>query len=166
LFPEANLDDAALLAKGVRFGKGLQLVNVLRDLPADLLQGRCYLPAERLSAIGLKPEDLLQSGNEPRLRPLYQEYLNRAEAHLQAGWDYTNTLPRRHTRVRLACAWPILIGIKTLELLRSGNVLEAQRRIKVGRPEIKRIMVRSILRYPFASAWKNQFPRSAVLSPA
>jgi farnesyl-diphosphate farnesyltransferase len=166
LFPEANLDDAALLAKGVRFGKGLQLVNVLRDLPADLLQGRCYLPAERLSAIGLKPEDLLQSGNEPRLRPLYQEYLNRAEAHLRAGWDYTNTLPRRHTRVRLACAWPILIGIKTLELLRSGNVLEAQRRIKVGRPEIKRIMVRSILRYPFASAWKNQFPRSAVLSPA
>src|ERR1035437_4249784 len=30
LFPQAPLDDAFLLANGVRFGKGLQLVNILR----------------------------------------------------------------------------------------------------------------------------------------
>ena len=43
LFPKLRLDDAQLLADGVRFGKGLQLVNILRDLPADLKKGRCYL---------------------------------------------------------------------------------------------------------------------------
>src|SRR5204863_9598771 len=43
LFPKAKLDDAWMLAQSVRFGKGLQLVNILRDLPADLRLGRCYL---------------------------------------------------------------------------------------------------------------------------
>ena len=52
LFPQAPVDDAFLLANGVRFGKGLQLVNILRDVAADLRQGRCYLPAERLAALG------------------------------------------------------------------------------------------------------------------
>ena len=41
LFPKLRLDDTQLLADGVRFGKGLQLVNILRDLPADLKKGRC-----------------------------------------------------------------------------------------------------------------------------
>ena len=31
-------------ARGARFGQGLQLINVLRDLPRDLRIGRCYLP--------------------------------------------------------------------------------------------------------------------------
>src|SRR6266478_1488246 len=48
LFPTAALDEGALIQNGIRFGKGLQLVNVLRDLPADLRQGRCYLPEDRL----------------------------------------------------------------------------------------------------------------------
>ena len=104
------MDDAFLLANGVRFGKGLQLVNILRDVAADLRNGRCYLPAERLAGTGLKPEDLLQPANEPRLRPLYHAYLDRPTATSLAGWAYTNALPRRCVRVRLACAWPILIG--------------------------------------------------------
>ena len=40
LFPGAKLDDTQLLVDGIRFGKGLQLVNILRDLPADLKNGR------------------------------------------------------------------------------------------------------------------------------
>ncbi len=89
LFPKAALDDTLLLANGVRFGKGLQLVNILRDVPADLRRGCCYLPAERLASLGLEPADLLNPANEPHLRPLYDDYLDRAEGHLQAGWAYT-----------------------------------------------------------------------------
>ncbi|MEY2465523.1 MAG: farnesyl-diphosphate farnesyltransferase [Verrucomicrobiota bacterium] len=153
LFPDANLDDAFLLANGVRFGKGLQLVNILRDLPKDLVQGRCYLPNEQLSALGLKPEDLLKPETEPKLRPLYNEWLDRAEAHLAAGWEYTNRIPFCQMRVRLACAWPILIGRKTIDRLRLGNVLDPQQRIKITRGEVRKIISQSILRYPFPRAW-------------
>jgi farnesyl-diphosphate farnesyltransferase len=155
LFSRDTLDDAALLANGVRFGKGLQLVNILRDVPADLRKGRCYLPKQSLSEIGLTPADLLQPANEPRLRPLYNRYLDFAEAHLAAGWNYTNSLPRRAMRVRLACAWPILIGLKTIARLRTGNVLDPQQRIKISRPEVRQIMLRSFVRYPFPAAWRN-----------
>ncbi len=59
LFPKARLDDSQLIADGVRFGKGLQLVNILRDLPADLNKGRCYLPMDKLEPVKLFPEILL-----------------------------------------------------------------------------------------------------------
>jgi farnesyl-diphosphate farnesyltransferase len=155
LFPETAVDESSLLANGVRFGKGLQLVNILRDLPSDLRQGRCYLPAERLAECGLKPEDLLMPDTEPRLRPAYQAHLDRAEDHLKAGWIYTNDLPRTCVRVRLACALPILIGLETLKLLRSGNVLDPTKRIKVPRGQVKKLMVRSALYYAWDPAWRG-----------
>jgi len=153
LFPRAQLDEALLIANGVRFGKGLQLTNILRDLPVDLRQGRCYLPSQALLACGLQPQDLLRPENEARLRPLYDAWLDRAAAHLRAGAAYTNALPRSCVRVRLACAWPILLGFETLKLLRAAKVLEAQNRIKASRSRVRTLMVRSIVLYPWSGAW-------------
>jgi farnesyl-diphosphate farnesyltransferase len=164
LFPNAPLDDARLLADGVRFGKGLQLVNILRDLPADLRKGRCYLPAEELAEAGLTPADLLEPANEARLRPLHDRYLDRAEAHLGAGWAYTNALPWRCARVRLACAWPILIGVKTIQRLRAANRLDPRQRVKVARREVRQIIVRSVLRYPWPAAWQRMVAAPALIS--
>jgi farnesyl-diphosphate farnesyltransferase len=155
LFPQTYLSDSWLLAHSVRFGRGLHLVTILRDLPADLRQGRCYLPAERLASCALKPADLLRPGNEPRLRPLYNDYLTRADFHLQAGWAYINALPRGSIRLRLACAWPILIGQETLKRLWATNVLDCQHRIKVSRGRVKRLMFRSVLLYPWQGAWRR-----------
>ena len=140
---------------GVRFGKGLQLVNILRDIPADLAKGRCYLPSEKLTAIGLAPPDLLRPENEPKFRPLYKHYLDLAEWHLAAGWEYTNLIPFGQVRVRLACAWPILIGLKTIARLHSGNVLDPQQRIKVNRAEIRQIILGSVIYYPFPYIWRR-----------
>jgi farnesyl-diphosphate farnesyltransferase len=157
LFPKAKLDDAQLLANGIRFGKGLQLVNILRDLPADLRKGRCYLPAEKLDEAGLRPAGLLSPANEAKFLPLYHRYLDAAESHLAAGWAYTNSLPRGCNRVRLACAWPILIGVKTIERLRAANVVELQRGVKISRSEVRGILLRSVLSYPLPGAWQKLF---------
>jgi farnesyl-diphosphate farnesyltransferase len=162
LLPQATLDWTILLANGVRFGKGLQLVNILRDLPADLRKGRCYLPAARLAACGLAPHELLQPATAARFRPLYHALLDQAQAHLAAGWDYTNALPRTCVRVRLACAWPILIGIKTLGQLRVRNVLDPEQRIKISRREVRRLITRSVICYPWASAWRGLFAKIAA----
>jgi farnesyl-diphosphate farnesyltransferase len=159
LFPDAPLDGDLLLRNGVRFGKGLQWVNILRDVPQDLRKGRCYLPRQSLAAAGLNPGDLLASGNLERFRPLYDQWLAGAEAHLAAGWDYTNALPGGQFRLRLACAWPILIGVRTLRKLRHENVLDDTRRVKVSRPEIRALMARSILLSAWPSAWREQFGR-------
>jgi farnesyl-diphosphate farnesyltransferase len=157
VFPRAALDDSFLLKTAVKFGKGLQLVNILRDLPADLRRGRCYLPGDQLAAGGLSGADLLRPETEPRLRPIYDVQLCRAASYLAAGWDYTNALPWRHARVRLACAWPILIGTRTIAGLRRANVLDPDQHVKITRRDVRRILARTVLLYPFRGAWRNLF---------
>ena len=151
--PKVSLEE--LIQKGVRFGKGLQLVNILRDVPSDLRLGRCYLPEGSLGKVGLNPEDLLDAANEQKVRPAYNELLETAEGHLKIAWSYVLDLPRSWMRVRLACALPVLIGVKTLNKLRSEDVLNPDRRIKVSRDEVKRIIRASVLFYPVESVWRN-----------
>jgi farnesyl-diphosphate farnesyltransferase len=157
VFPEAALNDDILLTNAVRFGKGLQLVNILRDLPKDLRQRRCYIPNDQLSRHGLKPRDLLSADSIDRFRPLYQYYLQQAEDHLLAGWQYTAMLPFGCVRIRLACAWPILIGARTIALLRTGNILDDRHRIKLSRSNIRRLILRSIIYYPNRKLWERLF---------
>jgi len=157
VFPAASLDDGILLENGIRFGKGLQLVNILRDLPADLREGRCYIPEARLSEHGLRPQDLLDASAISRFRPLYESYLRQAEDHLSSGWQYTARLPFGCARVRLACAWPILIGVKTLAHLRIHNVLESRDRVKLSRSEVRRLVLLSLILYPCPPAWNRLF---------
>jgi len=157
LFPRAELDDYRLIADGVRFGKGLQLVNILRDLPADLKNGRCYLPLEKLAPAGLTPERLLAAENEASFRRVFRAHLELAEAHLEAGWHYINTLPFRQFRVRLACAWPVLLGLKTIGRLRAAGVADLQRRVKVPRREVQTMMLRSALACPVPFLWRRLY---------
>ncbi len=166
LFPNATLDEKQFLADGIRFGKGLQLVNILRDLPADLKNGRCYLPTQRLDEAKLFPEILLSPAAAEKFLPLYHEYLDKAESHLAAGWRYTNTLPYFQFRVRLACAWPILIGQRTMAKLRAADAADLRARVKVSRSEVWRIILLSALACPLPFLWRKQFvpTRKAVAS--
>ena len=135
---------AAMIEKGIRFGKGLQLTNILRDIPRDLRNGRCYLPAPRLREAGLQPQDLLRPETSARVRPLLDEYLDRALLHLDVGWDYTMSIPPRLLHLRLACIWPIWIGLQTLaQLRRTQNLLDPAVTVKITRPDIYRIMASS-----------------------
>lgn len=161
LFPHAQLNEKQLIADGIRFGKGLQLVNILRDLPADLKKGRCYLPMEKLGPAGLLPQTLLSPSSQAKFLPLYHHYLDQAASHLAAGWNYTNTLPFSQFRVRLACAWPILIGARTIERLRTANVDQLQERVKVLRNEVRGVIARSVLAYPFPFLWRKLFSTAA-----
>lgn len=142
-------------ALGIRFGKGLQLVNILRDIPKDLRIGRCYLPRQTLREAGLRPADLLSPETTKKFRPLYQRYLDLTLAHLDCGRRYTLAIPTSLWRLRLACSWPILIALKTVALLReSRDVLDPARRVKVSRGEVYRIVLRSLLACR-SNSWLN-----------
>lgn len=148
-------DPEPWINRGIRFGRGLQLVNVLRDVAEDLQRGRCYLPAKRLKELNLAPEDLRHPDRFPQLQPLYREYLARARNHLAAGWEYTLALPYRQFRLRLACAWPILIGQATLDSLHAANPLHPDRRIKISRSAIYQILIRSTIASSFPAWWQS-----------
>jgi farnesyl-diphosphate farnesyltransferase len=135
---------AEMKDRGVRFGRGLQMTNVLRDIPRDLRIGRCYLPRQDLAALSLTPEDLLDPRAIPKARPLIEDLLAVTLGHYDAGWSYTMAIPRSEPRLRLACAWPLLIGLRTLALLQQAdNLLDPAARIKVPRKEAYQILLRS-----------------------
>jgi farnesyl-diphosphate farnesyltransferase len=140
----ARWDRSTMAARGVRFGKALQLTNVLRDVPADLRHGRCYLPARELAALGLAPRDLLDPGTTPRARPVLARWLGTTLAHYDAAWSYALAIPRAEWRMRLACVWPLLIGLATLAALaRHPDPLAAASPIKVPRRAVRGILARS-----------------------
>ncbi len=130
---------------GIRFGKALQWTNILRDIPRDLRNGRCYLPAKDLGEVGLVPSDLYHPHAYKELKPLYFRYLDHVLKHYEAAWEYTMAIPKSCPRVRLACIWPIWIGLETLALLRcTDNPLEATQRIRISRWRVYTIMLLSL----------------------
>jgi farnesyl-diphosphate farnesyltransferase len=139
-------------ARGVRFGKALQMTNVLRDLPRDLRIGRCYLPRQALAGLGLAPADLLSPGAVGRARPLIHRLLRSTLEHYEVAWQYTLAIPPAEVRMRLACAWPLLIGLGTLELLAaSPDLLNPGRRIKLSRAAVRSTIARSAI-----TVWSNR----------
>lgn len=141
----AGWDREAMRRRGVRFGKGLQMTNVLRDLPKDLRIGRCYLPRQELEALGLQPADLLDPTAVVKVKPLLRSLLALTLDHYQEGWAYTLQIPRHEVRMRLACIWPLFIGLKTLALLeRSPNLLDPGVVIKIPRGAVYGMMARSL----------------------
>ena len=122
---------------GIRFGKALQMINILRDIPEDLRFGRCYIPGHRLEEHALTPDDLLDSNNIGTFRPLYDEYLDLTSRHLDAAVEYIRMIPERQFRLKAASMLPVLIGQITVTLLREGNILDSEEKIKVTRDEMK-----------------------------
>jgi farnesyl-diphosphate farnesyltransferase len=130
-----------LLHWGRRFGQGLQLVNILRDLPADLRAGRCYLPAEQLRAAGLEPAEMLYAPE--RVRPVFEHWLHRAEEWLAAGESYVRGI--HGGRLRFSVSLPRRLGQETLRLLQRHPPLETPFRVKIHRGTVFRCAVGALL---------------------
>jgi farnesyl-diphosphate farnesyltransferase len=122
---------------GIRFGKALQMINILRDIPEDLRFGRCYIPEPSLAEHGLVPNQLLEPDNIDVFRPLYDSYLDLTSGHLDAAVEYIRMLPDRQFRLKAATMLPVLIGQRTVTLLREGNILDSDEKIKITRDEMK-----------------------------
>ncbi len=132
----SDLAEAEMVRLGVGYGKGLQLINILRDAGADLRAGRCYLPQDQLEAAGIAPDELLQKPE--RAGHVLSFWQAKARSGLEAGIDYACAI--RNRRVRFATALPALIGARTLALLKSAGPDALQRNVKIGRAEVRRIL--------------------------
>ena len=126
---------------GVRFGKGLQLTNIVKDIAHDLQRGRCYVPAPMLAEAGLTGRDLLDQRNRARFQPVLSKLVRMAVEHLDQGWLYAMAVPRYETRLRLSCMWPILSAGESLKLvMNSSDLLNPAVKVKIPRSQVYQIM--------------------------
>lgn len=105
-----------LLPKAVAFGKALQLTNILKDFPHDLLQGRCYLPVPHMQfsesfRIENNPQGLVNQVLE--IYPtLIQDWRTQALNYLEDAQFYTQAMGNR--RIRFSVMVPMHLAYKTL----------------------------------------------------
>ncbi len=99
-----------LAALGIAYGKGLQLVNILRDRQGDAKIGRVYVEDQR-----------------------FAEVKEQARQGLEAGLRWVAEV--NNGRVRFACVPPARIGLETLDRISvdSGPV-------KISRDAVRRVL--------------------------
>lgn len=104
-----------MIEVGIRYGCGLQLVNILRDQAEDEARGRRYLCSPAA------------------------QWMKRAERYLQDGVDYSTRLGC--FKLRFASMLPALIGLSTLNLMKRSN---SKVRVKVPRRTVYACMLRAV----------------------
>lgn len=104
----------------VEFGKALQWVNILRDVPRDQSESRYYLPAlER-----------------PEFAERFGQGIRRALAAFDTAIDYPLQFPIDRWRDRIATFLLLVLGYRTLERLLLDGGPRPGARSKVSRKEV------------------------------
>jgi len=113
--------EAELVELGIEYGKGLQIVNILRDLPEDLKAGRCYLPVTNTEdKVGLMKE--------------FSRWRGRAVKKVATGQEYSNKLAKK--RLRVASVLPAMLAEETLRMMDGALFSRLEERIKVPRSKV------------------------------
>ncbi len=123
-------DGNVLLERGVSYGKGLQLVNILRDMPADLAKGRCYLPVgDPCDA------EALMAARRP--------WISKTRAWLEEGICYPAGLATR--RLRVASALPARLAAATLDRVERADWESLRRGVKVPRRRVYQMLAAALV---------------------
>ena len=147
--------ESEMLVLGGQYGKGLQLINILRDVGSDLKAGRCYLPADELHSLGLTPGEIL--AKPARVESIVRHWHEKAKSGMMAGLDYACAINQR--RVRFATVLPALIGARTLSLMREAGTNVFERTVKVPRAGVRKIMSSAALSFASRSSLRRLFAR-------
>lgn len=124
-FASVPLED--LIADGIAYGKGLQLVNILRDLPKDLADGRCYLPVR-------------DATDRWELMQQHQKQVALAKGYIRRGLKYIDGIQGR--RLKIASGLPALLAEETLELLTNVSWEALERGVKIKRRRVYAAILR------------------------
>ncbi|SHK27760.1 farnesyl-diphosphate farnesyltransferase [Rubritalea squalenifaciens DSM 18772] len=126
----SGIEKEDLIKLGISYGKGLQLVNILRDIPEDYANGRSYLPVEG----ALSHDQLLEEAAIWRAK---------ARKSIKDGLKYAKSL--RGKRARMATVLPALIALKTLDLLDEADWDQLYDGVKVTRKEVRKCIWQALL---------------------
>ena len=98
-----------------------------------------------LARFALTPQDLLLVDTSSRARPVLVELIKNALDHFREAIEYTLSIPAFSIRLRLACLWPVFIGLETLVVLAENDRwLDPSKVSKIRRGDVYRIIVLSI----------------------
>lgn len=115
--PLLGVDDPRALPSAIDLGIAMQITNICRDVLEDLRHDRVYLPATRLRAAGLEPDDLVRGDvDRAALASVVRDLLRLADRFYDRGDAGMRFIPLR-ARVAILVASRVYreIGVRLLE---------------------------------------------------
>ena len=118
-----------------RFGCGLQLVNILKDVWEDNRRGVCWLPRTAFGA------DVDLSSPVCRNEAAFVEGVNAlvavARRHIEAALEYTLLIPPRETGIRRFLLWTLGLAVLTLRRIHANPRFSSGEDVKVTRRDVR-----------------------------
>ncbi len=143
-----KLNRDKIIPLAINFGKGLQLVNIVKDSRADFKENRCYIPNELflnydsdISKFFKVDGSYLEENQE-----IYHYLINNAEEYLYDAVKFIKFIPWRHVRLRFACWLPLLLANETLNSLKDNlhSFIRSDISFKISRKKVKISILKSI----------------------
>lgn len=121
-----------------RFGLGLQMVNIVKDIADDLARGDCFLPRSLMARERLDVERLLAPERRDEALRVVRAVAERARGHLDAAAEYTLAWPAEEGGdVRQFCAVPLALALASLrEVASSDDTLRPGATPRISRQEV------------------------------
>ncbi len=161
--PRIRRKREALDEVAVSFGLGLQTVNVIRGLHEDPARGWSYIPRHLLFDVSgeASPRLDLRGLDRPAQERILGFLVRKARGHISDALRYCQLLPRTERGIRIFCVIPALLAARTA-LLSQSNPRVFEEPVKVARPEVAGIVLRSRLLF-FSNGWL-EWERRRVLT--
>lgn len=116
-----GVDDAEALPHAVDLGVAMQITNICRDVREDAMNGRVYLPADRLAAAGTSTDALLAgTPDRPAVAAVVRDLLEMADRYYTSADAGMRYIPLR-SRLAIVVASRVYRAIGTRLLRRHGG---------------------------------------------
>lgn len=130
----------------VSFGLGLQMTNISKDIIADRGRGWSYVPRSYIESNGLTVEEFSSGASEGKNLQILEQLLNKTMGHLQDALKFTLAIPRKDSRIRLFCIWPLWMALETVAVLHNNrDLLKSDDPVKISRKTVRQILRRTSL---------------------
>ncbi len=129
-----------------RFGLGLQLTNVIKDLYLDAERGRYFVPVEACATHGITQREMLRAEHADTSLAIMRDLIARAKEHLSSALEYACLIPRSEYGIRMFCLVSLFLALKTLGYVASHEQpVGRARTLKIGRSDVYRTVIASLL---------------------
>lgn len=124
-----------LMRLAPRFGQGLQMTNILKDVWEDRRSQTCWLPRCVFgTSFDLTRLDELYS--TPEYRRGMEQLIGIAHHHLRSALDYALLIPAREAGLRRFCLWAIGLALLTLRKVQRYCDFRRGERVKISRRSV------------------------------
>lgn len=125
-----------LMQLAVRFGQGLQMTNILKDVWEDHARGACWLPRSVFAAHGVDLRAISPEQRPPGFETALGELIGVTRGHLRAALDYTLMIPREEQGIRMFCLWAIGMAVLNIRRLNRNRDYRSGLDVKISRRSV------------------------------